>query len=392
MRVSVDSIFRKSVITGACLFSVVAGFAQTVPFKYRSLDASYLTSTATSADAMSRSATNGYDLSAALPKGYVKDGTVDYTAYIQKALDNNRNVIFPPFPLLVNEKGLDVSSNSNITFQNGSKLLLSPTSKGTYEILRLDNVQNVNIYNATIVGDRKKHTGSDGQWGMGIAIRSSKNVKLVKPVVSECWGDGIYLGQLPKGGTNQSISIYNAFLDFNRRNGISIVSVNGLKLIQPVISNTYGNPPMCGIDIEPNNNSNIIDNIEMDRPVTFNSAQHGIVISLSRLIGSNDKDVNISIKDHVDDGSAVGFAMGGLKPSYSFSPLKGNIEVVNPTWKNNRERPFRSYNPNGYAPTLTFRKVNILSADRSGRATQNQAGFLQMQKTVSAQKKILIEQ
>src|SRR5690606_19325967 len=36
-----------------------------------------------------------------LPKNYVKDGTVDYTNYLQKVLNENKNVVFPNFPIRI---------------------------------------------------------------------------------------------------------------------------------------------------------------------------------------------------------------------------------------------------------------------------------------------------
>ncbi len=55
-----------------------------------------------------------YYIEKALPVGYVKNGTVDYTSYIQTAINNNSNLVFPAFPILINDKGLNIGSNKVI--------------------------------------------------------------------------------------------------------------------------------------------------------------------------------------------------------------------------------------------------------------------------------------
>lgn len=336
-------------------------------------------------------AATAFDLTTVLPKGYQKDGKVDYTSYLQAGMDQHKSIVLPDFPVLVNDKGLTVGDDANIVFREHSKLLLQPTDKDTYEILRVHNVHNVNIYFAVIEGDRKNHMGTTGQWGMGIAVRAAKNVNIYAPRISNCWGDGIYVGGL-QGTTNTGINIYNAMLDYNRRNGMSITSVNGLKLVAPVISNTYGQAPMSGIDIEPNNNKDVIDNITMENPVTLNNAKHGIVIALSRLIGVNPQQVDITISNHYDDGSSIAFSMGGLKTHYDVPPIKGNIEIINPIWKNNIERPFRSYKPNGYAPVVKFTNVSVIKTAKDGRDQPDNEKMNLMKKTISSESKMTLQQ
>ena len=38
------------------------------------------------------------------------------------------------------------------------------------------------------------HTGNTGEWGHGIAVFGSTNVTIENVDISQCWGDGIYLG------------------------------------------------------------------------------------------------------------------------------------------------------------------------------------------------------
>src|SRR5690606_36982754 len=116
------------------------------------------------------------DLTRLLPKGYVKDGTVDYTKYIQDGIERFRVVVMPNFPVLISDIGLHLKSNSDIYFNINSKLIMKASAKGTdsntdvYQMMLLDKVSNVKIFNANLVGDRKNHKGSKGEWGQGINI------------------------------------------------------------------------------------------------------------------------------------------------------------------------------------------------------------------------------
>src|SRR5690606_13104071 len=138
-----------------------------------------------------------YDLTLALPKGYKKDGSVDYTKYIQMALNKHKNVLMPNFTIATT--GLLAVSNSNIKFQSNSKLKLLPTDRERYQVLAIHGVENVTVTNANIEGDLKNHKGTKGEWGFGIDIRNAINITINNAKVSNCWGDGIVVAYSTKG-------------------------------------------------------------------------------------------------------------------------------------------------------------------------------------------------
>lgn len=286
-----------------------------------------------------------YSIVNCLPDGYDKEGNVDYTDLIQLALDTHNEVIFPEFPLMINSKGLSLKSNSRIIFKKGSKLLLKPNSNQNYEILRLHEINNVTVYSPTIIGDREAHTGAIGEWGFGISIRGSQSIKILNAVVKNCWGDGIYIGSI---GVlhNSDILIENSVLDNNRRNGISIISGINVSIINSLISNTNGTAPMSGIDLEPNNNNEVLENVNISDVVTFNNKNEGILISLRGLYGKKSKKINFTIVDHIDDGSnyAMGFAFP--KQIGDFINIKGKLNIINSTWKNNTSNLVRFHDNN----------------------------------------------
>jgi hypothetical protein len=306
---------------------------------------------------------SSYSLIESLPVGYDKKGKTDYTDTIQKVLDTHANVTFPEFPLLVNSKGLSLRSNSQLVFKKGSKLLMESNSKKSYEVLRLHEVSNVVIYSPIIIGDREAHTGTTGEWGFGISIRGSQNIKILNAVVKNCWGDGIYLGTINNSSPNENILIKYSFLDNNRRNGVSIISGINVTISNTLISNTNGTAPMSGIDLEPNNNNEVLQKINLLNVVTFNNKNEGILIVLRGLYGENNKEVTVAIENHIDDssGSAMGFAFP--KQNADFKNIEGNVNIVNPVWKDNTFNLVRFHDNNANFVNIKLVHPNVLNND-----------------------------
>lgn len=265
------------------------------------------------------------DVTSYLPINYVKDATVDYTEFLQKALDENRSVILPNFPLMINDEGLKVKSNSVIIFNEKTKLIKSKTDKSNYDIIRIGNVNNVKIYFANIEGDRYEHITNKGEWGMGIGIWNSKYVQLISPNIKYCWGDGIYINN------SDNISISRAVTNNNRRNGVSIISGENIMIDNLLSANNNGTAPKAGIDIEPNNNNERIKNVTLKNIITYNNFQ-GILISLYFLSGQNDKNVSINVDNHLDESSDYSFAMHLIKKERDYKPIIGYINISNMRW------------------------------------------------------------
>ena len=99
-----------------------------------------------SADRQARldSLTQPYNLEKSLPQGFTRDGSVDYTDVLQKAIMVHNDIIFPDFPVLVNTKGLALKSNTKVYFPVNSKIIMQPNAAEGYEILKVKNLQNVN--------------------------------------------------------------------------------------------------------------------------------------------------------------------------------------------------------------------------------------------------------
>ena len=274
-----------------------------------------------------------------LPSGYVKDGSIDYTTFVQTAISTYSNLVFPDFPILINDKGLKIGSNKILTFLEDSELRLKPSANKNYDILSMRAVSNVTIYNPVIKGDRYTHLSTEGEWGIGIGIYGSSYITIVNPQVYDCWGDGIYLG-VQQEVINKNITINNAYLKGNRRDGLSVIAVDGLTINKMYAGFSNGTSPMCGINFEPDSPKDELKNVILTDVTTEANGGQGIQIGFDNLYGGGDKTIGVTFINHVDKGSAQ-----GLKVTCNFNrrlpgeTIKGELKVVNPNWAMNSVWP-----------------------------------------------------
>ena len=159
---------------------------------------------------------------------------------------------------------------SNTTVNLNGNIRLNPNDLTNYNIVTIRQGKNIIIQGGgSIVGDVVTHTGTTGELGMGISIYDGNNITIKDVSVKNCWGDGIYIGQVKAATTSYSsnILIDNVTIDSNRRQGISIISVENLTIRNSRIINTGAikfTSPGAGIDIEPNIANAMVRNINIE--------------------------------------------------------------------------------------------------------------------------------
>lgn len=170
---------------------------------------------------------------------------------------------------------------SNTTVNLNGNIILNPNDLTNYNIVTIRQRNNIIIQGGgSIVGDVVTHTGTTGEWGMGISIYDGNNITIKDVSVKNCWGDGIYIGQVKAATTSYSsnILIDNVTIDSNRRQGISIISVENLTIRNSRIINTGAikfTSTGAGIDIEPNIANAMVRNINIEG-CYFNGNNQGV--------------------------------------------------------------------------------------------------------------------
>jgi hypothetical protein len=308
-----------------------------------------------------------YNIANALPAGYVKDGSKDYTTYIQAAVNKYAEIVFPGFPVLINDKGLTIPSNRKIWFLSGSVLKLKPSALDSYKMIEIKNRTNVTLINPVLIGDRQQHLATTGEHGTGISITgASSSVKIYSPKVSQTWGDGIYIG-----GTSKDILVDKARISKAGRNGITIVSGINITLADPYIEYSDRINPMAGIDIEPNETTDNLQNIKITNPVTVKNGWTGIQIGMSQFYYdqiNTRKQVSIEVINHKDEGSVLNgvwlSTAGKGRAGYDLAGnvVSGSIKFTNPVWKNN-QLPIKGATLSEKAITFTLYKPTVINTD-----------------------------
>lgn len=161
-----------------------------------------------------------------------------------------------------NVPAVSIRSNTDLILNGTIKLKSNNLSQ--YYIVNL-NGANINLSGSgKIIGDKFSHTGTTGEWGMGINVSDSENIVISDITIKECWGDCIYVGN-----SSKNVTIDNCTLIDGRRQGISVTSANGVTIKNCNISNVNGTSPQYAIDIEPNI-GDTIDNVLIDNVNVIN--------------------------------------------------------------------------------------------------------------------------
>lgn len=198
------------------------------------------------------------------PRWGVKgDGRSDDTAALQRALDaaagTGRTVRIPAGIYRVDARvSLRPASGLTLELAPGAVLKALPNASPRSAVLLLADVAGVTVRGGAIEGERAGHLGQGGEWGHGVSILRSRRVLLEDLTARECWGDGFYLSG------SASVTLRRVTADHNRRQGLSVTSVKGLKVLGSTFRRTGGTLPEDGIDLEPNPGETVEDVLIQD--------------------------------------------------------------------------------------------------------------------------------
>ncbi|WP_029320852.1 right-handed parallel beta-helix repeat-containing protein [Butyrivibrio sp. AE3004] len=123
-----------------------------------------------------------------------------------------------------------------------------------------------------IVGNRNGHSRVNSDEGHGISVKDCNNITITDVNITDCWGDGIYLGSSNSDGSLpgcSNINIKNCTVSNNRRNNIAIVAASNVVIDKCTIKKANGAAPQCGILIEPNTNGGNVPKNSVCKNITI---------------------------------------------------------------------------------------------------------------------------
>ncbi|HEY0286683.1 MAG TPA: hypothetical protein VGC62_06680, partial [Pseudomonas sp.] len=270
---------------------------------------------------------------------------------------------------------LDIPSNTTIRWELGGTLQLLAHNNTIYQMLRVWDRTDVRLINPPLDGRKDLNSASTGEFGMGIDIRGGNRIRVEYPVTNNTWGDGIYFGRGATTGVPQGCYILRPDADACRRQGMSITTGKNITVESARWTNIGGTSPGAGLDIEPDNNTEELIGIRILNPYTENCAGPGILIALQAFAGVIPKTVDITIENHTDDGSVVGYSAGGVNTTTNgliatqgTYVVKGKITTLDPCWKNSKGAAFLSSEHDVLGPQIQAVRPTVVDCNRSASA------------------------
>jgi len=260
----------------------------------------------------------------------------DSTDALQGAINSGaRNVIIPYMGSDWIVRPIRLVSNQEILFDPG---VVITAKKGEFKLtsdnlFKAENKSNVTLrgYGATLKMQKEDYIKPDypqGQWRMIINLAGCTNIKVLGLTLKDSGGDGVYIGETKVYGDrpSQNIVIRDCIFDNNYRQGISVESVENLRVDNCIFKNTSGTLPSAGIDIEPHNTKGKLTDIVISNCISANNEGAGFAACLNALTAeSND----ISILFY--NCHAIGCKWGLVLTSYNETGPEGLVEFRNCT-------------------------------------------------------------
>jgi 2,5-diketo-D-gluconate reductase A len=231
------------------------------------------------------------------------DPTVDSTAILTDALNKSHTSVTLATGLVCITEPLviDGSTNLTLTLQQGAELQAKRGSQQFGVLLSLNDAAAVTIQGdaapsaVSVLADPHSPSASElarptfRMWRQdyanstlyghdehrhALSIHGCSQLTLRNLRLTQSGGDGVYVESV-SGAVFSSLT-----LDQNLRQGMSVISANGLLVKDSVFSNTKGTAPMAGIDFEPNEPRNSLSGIEIRSCRVVRNAGAGVQFAL----------------------------------------------------------------------------------------------------------------
>lgn len=226
---------------------------------------------------------------------------------------------------------LIIPSNIVIEFEPGTVIQAIDTLNraAPYErLVRIKNVKHVHIIGNGATLQMNKPAYSSGEQAHIFDISGSENIVIEGIQANDSGGDGFYIGNYEASQPYcKDVVLRDCVANNNRRQGLSVISADGLLVERCRFTNTTGTAPKSGVDIEPNNNSgqDVLKKIRFVDCVAEGNVGRGFLVTLHRMTAANER-VDITF-EHCRTkgnsfGSSVNYGAEGTKA------VKGEVTFI----------------------------------------------------------------
>lgn len=215
--------------------------------------------------------------------GAIANGVTDDTAAFQAAFNalpaSGGTVVVPNGTYMINALvGISMPSHSRLSMDASAVLSAIPNNAERSWVVKVWNVNNVEILGGHIVGERVGHTGTTGEWGYGIDVEGSSTVSVHDIGLSNCWGDGMVVSATGSGSTavlSTGVTINRVTSTNNRRQGLTIGPSQQVYVVNSSFTDSNGIAPQAGIDIEPATQGST-SQVRIENSVLSNNVGNGL--------------------------------------------------------------------------------------------------------------------
>ncbi len=192
----------------------------------------------------------------------------------------------------------------SVRLNSGNRLVMTPQTTlhavalrgdDLPAMLRIEDVEDVVIEGGILDGSR-------GPVTLGVAIYGGRRVRIygtravnIATTSDGSKGDGFYIARSYPSRTNvmaEDVVLDGVTADGNGRQGLSVIAVRGLRVVNSVFANTTSSVPGAGIDFEPNGDADTIDDVLVSG-CTFAANQTGVLVYLKK----NERLADVTLRD-----------------------------------------------------------------------------------------------
>ena len=294
----------------------------------------------------------------------------DSTKFLQAALDSGLPEIVldkKDGPWITKE--LKARSNQKIVLEKGVEL---QAKRGDYRngwtaVIDFREVENVTLsgYGAKIRmwrEDYVKPPYSKAEWRHALTVLSASKITIEGLTVEDSGGDGIYVGAREGHSTSRDIVLRDLVCERNHRQGLSVITVDGLLVENCAFNNTKGAPPEAGIDFEPNGPGEMLRNCVIRNCSATGNAGNGYAF-YDTWFCSTSQPISIRFENCTATRNGFGFHYA-CNPDKDGTYPTGFVTCKNCTFSENKLGGIRFWQKSAKAPDMTFENCRLIDNGR----------------------------
>lgn len=220
---------------------------------------------------------------------------------------------------------LDINrDNVTVILERGVVVRALPGVFGEFDsLIRIRDRSNIKIlgYGAELIMNKQEYIDlADSEFRHGIDLNSAINIWIEGVTIRDSGGDGISISKSFAADSPQNysenITILNCLSNNNYRQGLAIISAKDVQVLYSEFSDTSGTLPEDGIDIEPFETDQRIENVLIKGCRILNNNGNAVHVAME-FMDDTSPDISIVVEDT--------YMSGNHDPSNTFAFAEMNI-------------------------------------------------------------------